>query len=230
MCFFCAVAETAGWVRRGSCGTTRAGMALTGLISEVGALMAVKRLCFPAFACDSRHGAVYILLCHTPMMAPESCSPALVLRPVSADCRELHHRPNTFQGFCSVGCHLPPQPFPSQQPVTARVLYHRTYTTTTRNSLCTSVSRGHSVSQPNTKGLHRAHRDGMSSRTSVSAPERVRKRVAEACAFCRRRKVCTTPLPLMQPQLTRADQVQRGKAIVRGMQDIQQGLQLRGRP
>jgi hypothetical protein len=160
-------------------------------------------------------------------MAPDTRSPALVLHTKSADCRELDRRPDTSQGLSSVGCNLPRQSLPSQQPVTARVLYHRA-STTTHNSLCLSVSRGHSVAQPDIKGLHRAYRDGMSSRTSVSAPgapERVRKRVAEACAFCRRRKVRSPPPPI-QLRLTSADQVQRGKTLVRRMQDIQQDLQL----
>jgi hypothetical protein len=172
-----------------------------------------------------RHGAVYILSCSSLTMPPDTRSPALVLGPKSADCRELH-RPDTSQGFSSVGCSLPPadlsvpaachctRPIPpyAQQPL-----------------FCLSVSRGHPVAQPDNKGLHHAHRDAMSSRTSVPAPERVRKRVAEACAFCRRRKVRSTP-PAIHPRLTSADQVQRGKALVRGMQDIQQDLQLRGRP
>lgn len=207
-------------------------MALTGLISDADALMVVKRLRVCSHKrYNGRHGAVYILPCSNSTMAPDTRSPALVLRPASADCRELHRRPESSQGLSSVGCNLPPQSFPSQQPVTARVLYHSNHTTTS-NSLCTSVSRGHPVAQPYNKGLHRAYCDAMSSRTSVSAPgapERVRKRVAEACAFCRRRKVCSTPPPI-QPRLTSADQVQRGKAFVRGMQDIQQDLQLRGWP
>lgn len=103
-------------------------------------------------------------------------------------------------GCCSVGYQLPLQTFPSMQPGAARILPHCTYTTT-YNSLDASVARRRPVAQPSTKGLHCDRSDAMSSRTSVSAPapERVRKRVAEACAFCRRRKVCPSPTHSIMP-------------------------------
>lgn len=119
-------------------------------------------------------------------------SPALVLHPKGSECRELDRR-LVAQGFCSVGCSLPlpaPQAFPSRQAATTRILYSRTYATP--NSLRTSVSQRRLLVVQPYRGPHEGYLDAMSSRTSVSAPDRVRKRVAEACAFCRRRKVCST--------------------------------------
>lgn len=53
----------------------------------------------------------------------------------------------------------------------------------------------------------------------------IRKRAAEACTFCRRRKVCQ-PCWCLLPTLSQIDQMQCGEADMRKLQDAWVDMQL----